>query len=133
MQIDLLLNTFSTSYYFSDVGLPREEQQRVRVHRFIAHLKHIAPTLPSSDQAEAENLAFIMERLYQKIPDANEEILVRLSIPLLPTLEEWIKKKLVPPHHIGVRIKINPKNVISPSLCNHGGPNGCDCGEHPTK
>lgn len=133
MQIDLLLNAFSTGYYFSDIGLPREEQQRVRVLRFITHVKKIASTLPPSDQTEAENLAFIMERLYQKLPDANEEILVRLSIPLLPDLEDWIKNKLIPPHHIGVRVKIDPKNLISTALCNHGGPDGCDCGDHPKK
>ncbi len=88
---------------------------------------------PQAEQEKAQNQVFLMERLYQKLPDANEDILIRLTTPVLPELEDWIKNKRIPINDIGVRVKIGLDNVIGVALCNHGGPDGCDCGDHPTK
>ncbi len=130
MDIESMNRTFATNYTRSDDDLPREERVRVRVFRYFSHVGGLAAAMSEAESEKAQHLIFIMKRLYEKLPDADEDILSRFALPLVPTLDDWLKKLRIPLVDIGVRIKIDRQNFITAALCNHGGPNGCDCGEH---
>lgn len=133
MNLQSLNQAFAANYTRVDEDLPREERIRYRVHRYFNYVSFATNSMSPQEREDAEDLVFLMKKLYVKLPDANEEVLSRLAQPLLPILQDWLKNLQIPRINVDVRTLIDPRNFISAALCNHGGPDGCDCGEHPTK
>ncbi len=123
------LDQFANEYNYDDRDLPREEQIRVRVKRFLFLVANRGQSL--ADGNEFERLSLLLQKAYEKFPDANEAVLLRLAMPLLPVLNDWIDNHNIPPVDIGIRLSMDTDNKVTPFLCNHN--SGCDCGEHPQK
>jgi hypothetical protein len=75
-------------------------------------------------------LAFIMERIHEKLPDANHEILAAHAVPLMGEMDKMLASG-IPQHDIGARVIVDKDDRIKVALCNHN--SGCDCGEHPER
>lgn len=86
----------------------------------------------NSSSAEMINLAFLLEKLHEKLADARLDSLIQLATPLISELQDWLTIQKKQFSNIGVRAEINEQLVVIARLCNHAG-GGCDCESHPTK
>lgn len=114
----------------NDSTIPIEKHATLEIERYIYFLRNGSA---QGDQEKLDRDAFLIESLHNKLPDAHLDILLKLSKPLSPILDEWLENKRIPYHLIGVRLWVNDKLVIQPQLCNHSG-GACDCadGHKPT-
>jgi len=126
-----LIDFRKISSNFLDADIPNEKREPLDIVRFIYSLRQEA-VKGSYFAADMNNIAFLLEKLHEKLADARLETLVQLATPLVPELNDWLtvqKKQLI---NVGVRAEIDKNLVVVARLCNHAG-GGCDCESHPTK